>query len=133
MTTTYYGIQDPFIEGQFIEIALLRAGNNPSKLATKLPIPAILSVVESPTAKPEQGFGFFRFMTPKDGDKRVTWDSRDFAQISAAKQMFDEAITQGLIAYRVGFNKQPTSEIMVEFDPYAEEIVFLPLEMVAAG
>ena len=116
-----------------IDVALLRAGNKPSNLSAKLKIPDNLSIMDDPTQKTPQGFGCFRIMTPKDGDKRVVWDSRDFAQISEAKAMFDELVVQGLVPYRVGVNGRASSEVMVEFDPYAEEIIFLPVAMVAGG
>lgn len=116
-----------------IDVALLRIGNKPGNAAAKLKIPDSLGILDKPTDKAPQGFGCFRIMTPKDGDKRVVWDSRDFAQISEAKAMFDELVVQGLVPYRVGTNGRASSEVMVEFDPYAEEIIFLPVAMVAGG
>lgn len=101
------------------------------KLSIKLRIPDSLEVIE--TQKAQDGFGCFRFMTPKDGDKRVVWDSRDFSQITDAKAMFDEAILQGLVPYQVGVNGRATSEVLSEFNPYSEEIIFLPVAMVAGG
>lgn len=114
-----------------IDIALIRAGDKPGNLKATLDIPDSLDVPEN--FKPTPGLGCFRFMTPKDGDKRVVWDSRDFAQISDAKIMFDQAVLQGLVPYRVGVNGRASSDVMAEFDPYAEEIIFLPVSMVAAG
>lgn len=116
-----------------IDIALLRVGNKAGNVSTPFKIPDNLGILDEPTAKPPQGFGCFRIMTPKDGDKRVVWDSRDFAQISEAKKMFDDLVVQGLVPYCVGTNGRATSEVMVEFDPYAEEIIFLPVAMVAGG
>lgn len=118
-------------ETREIEIALIRVGNKPGNASLKLKVPDNLELLEGNKANP--GFGCFRFMTPKDGDKRVVWDSRDFAQISEAKGMFDEAVLQGLVPYRVGVNGRASSEVMAEFDPYAEEIIFLPVAMVAGG
>jgi hypothetical protein len=121
-------------ETREIEIALLRVGNKPSSgAAVKLKIPDILGIMDGPTEKAPQGFGCLRIMTPKDGDKRVVWDSRDFAQITEAKAMFDELVLQGQVPYRVGTNGRASSEVMVEFDPYAEEIIFLPIAMVIGG
>lgn len=114
-----------------IEVSLIRAGNKPGKLTSKLLVPDSLEIPEN--FQPAKGFGCLRFMTPKDGDKRVVWDSRDFAQISDAKAMFDQAVLQGLVPYRVGVNGHASSETMTEFDPYAEEVIFLPISMVAAG
>jgi hypothetical protein len=75
----------------------------------------------------------FRFLTPKDGDKRVVWDSRDMDQIEEAKAMFDECVAKGMVPYRVGTDGKATSEVMDEFDPEAEEIIFLPIAQVAGG
>ena len=75
----------------------------------------------------------FRFLTPKDGDKRIVWDSRDMDQIEEAKAMFDEAVAKGLVPYRVGLDGKATSEVMDEFDPEAEEVIFLPIAQVAGG
>lgn len=116
-----------------IDVALLRMGKKPGNLSAKVSVPESLGIISDPTQKTPQGFGCFRIMTPKDGDKRVVWDSRDFAQISEAKAMFDELVVQGLVPYRVGVNGRASSEVMVEFDPYAEEIIFLPVAMVAGG
>ena len=99
----------------------------------KINIPDILGVIDNPTDRPSAGFGCFRIMTPKDGDKRVIWDSRDFNQIREAKKMFDELIVEGLVPYKVGRNGRATSEVLVEFDPYCEEIIFLPLSMIVGG
>jgi hypothetical protein len=112
-----------------IEATLFKGG----RATTNIRIPDCLGILENPADKAPQWFGTFRIMTPKDGDKRVVWDSRDFTQIREAKEMFDQLVAQGLIPYRVGINGQRTSEVMVEFDPYAEEIIFLPMAMVAGG
>lgn len=116
-----------------IDVALLRSGNKPSKLSAKIKIPDSLQILDTPDEKPPEGFGAFRIMTPKDGDKRVVWDKRDFAQIIEAKAMFDECVAQGLVPYLVGLDGRATAEVMTEFDPHAEEIIFLPIAMVAGG
>lgn len=123
----------PAVADREIDIAMLRVGNNPSNLSTKLKIPDSLGIMDDPAQTAPKGFGCFRIMTPKDGDKRVVWDSRDFAQISEAKAMFDELVVQGLVPYCVGVNGRASSEVMAEFDPYAEEIIFLPVAMVVGG
>jgi hypothetical protein len=75
----------------------------------------------------------FRFLTPKDGDKRVVWDSRDMDQIQEAKTMFDECVAKGFVPYRVGRDGKKTPEVMDEFDPDAEEVIFLPIRQVVGG
>jgi hypothetical protein len=120
-------------ESREIDVAMLRVGNKPSNVSKTIKIPDNLGIMDSPSQKAPEGFGCFRIMTPQDGDKRVVWDSRDFAQITEAKSMFDELVIQGLVPYCVGVNGRASSEVMVEFDPYAEEIIFLPVAMVVGG
>lgn len=121
------------MEDREINIAMLRVGKKPGNLSSKFKIPDNLGIIDNPSQKAPKGFGCFRIMTPQDGDKRVVWDSHDFAQISEAKTMFDELVVQGLVPYCVGLNGRASSEVMAEFDPYAEEIIFLPVSMVAGG
>lgn len=75
----------------------------------------------------------FRILDPLKGDERLTWDSRDFRQIKAAKDLFVGLIKKGLKPFRVGIGGKATSEVMKEFDPKAEEVIFLPQAMVAGG
>lgn len=77
-------------------------------------------------------FGSFRIMSPKDGDKRVTWRRTVIKEIRAAKQMFMDLIKQGMVPYAVGANGKAATE-MKEFDPLAEEIIFMPLRAIAGG
>lgn len=123
----------PAVADREIDITLLRFGNTAIPNCAKLKIPDNLGLMDDPAQKAPEGFGCFRIMTPKDGDKRVVWDSRDFSQISDAKAMFDELVVKGLIPYCVGINGRASSEVMVEFDPYAEEIIFLPIALVVGG
>lgn len=78
-------------------------------------------------------FGVVRVMHPKYGDRRVVWNRMNLAEISAAKRMFTDLIQQGMVPYKVGTNGQPTADVMDEFDPTAQEVIFLPVKMVAAG
>lgn len=104
-----------------------------TKLETAIDIPDCLKVLDNPKDIPLKGFGCIRVMTPDDGDKRVVWDSNDFKQISEAKNMFDDLVLQGLVPYCVGINGRASADIMIEFDPYAEEIVFCPMSMATGG
>jgi hypothetical protein len=69
----------------------------------------------------------------KDGDKRVVWDSSDLDQINEAKALFDQLIQEGLVPYRVGLDGKATSESMNEFDPDAEEVIFLAIAAQVTG
>jgi hypothetical protein len=77
--------------------------------------------------------GVLRIMTPKDGDKRVVWNRDSLAEISDAKKMFDDLSSSGLTPFKVGVGGKATAEIMDEFDPFAEEIIFMPRKMLAGG
>lgn len=116
-----------------IEVPVLKAGNKYGNLTATIEIPDLLEVIDNPKEKLPPYCGCFRVMTPKDGDKRVKWNRRNYQEIVNAKAMFDNLVAEGLVPYRVGLNGRPTSEIMVEFDPYAEEIIFMPLSLASAG
>ena len=75
----------------------------------------------------------FRIMTSTDGDKRVGWCRRIINEIKAAKEMFLDLIKQGMVPYKVGINGQASAEIMDEFDPTAEEVIFMPAKAVIGG
>ena len=42
-----------------------------------------------------------RIINQRDGDKRITWNSENFASIRAAKELFDELLQQGFVPYVV--------------------------------
>ena len=102
-----------------------------STLTQPFEVPILLQITED--AKPPKGYGMFRIMNPKDGDKRVVWNNDSLGEIQAAKQMFDDLKHEGLQPYKVGKGAKPTSEVMEEFDPMAEEVVFLPKHTLLAG
>lgn len=114
---------------RFIEIQKIAYGKN----GIKLEIPESLTILDNPSDVPAPGCGAIRVMTPQDGDKRVVWNSGVFAEINDAKSMFDKLVLEGLVPYRVGIDGKSTSEVMSEFDPHAEEIIFLPVAMVCGG
>lgn len=101
--------------------------------AVEIEIPDALTVLDDPKEAAPKGCGCFRIMTKDDGDKRVVWNSLSLAEIRAAKEMFDELIQEGLVPYKVGVDGEASSEVMDEFDPTAEEVIFMPVAMVAGG
>ncbi len=112
-----------------LNINLLNVSSN---LKATIEIPSCLGILENPTDVAQKGFGCIRVMTQEDGDKRIVWDNNDFAQISEAKNMFDNLVMQGLVPYCVGDNGR-AADVMIEFDPYAEEIIFCPMHMAVGG
>lgn len=75
----------------------------------------------------------FRIMTAKDGDKRIVWCRRVLTQIAEAKKLFMDLMSKGNVPYRVGVDGAATSEVMKEFDPTAEEVIFMPIRAVSGG
>ena len=77
--------------------------------------------------------GCFRILSQKDGDKRVVWRRESIPEINAAHKLFSDLVTQGMVPYRVGINGNASSDVMREFDPTAEEVIFLPMRMIVGG
>ena len=103
-----------------------------SRASAVIDVPKTLRVLAD-NEKPAKGWGCFRVMTAQDGDKRVVWDARDLDQIEEAKEMFDQLVQEGLVPYKVGIDGKATADVMDEFDPDAEEVIFLPVAAAVAG
>lgn len=76
--------------------------------------------------------GVMRIMN-STGDDRIAWNKYNLTEINKAKEAFDELVAKGLVPYRAGTNGKATSEVMDEFDPSAEEVIFMPVALVAGG
>ena len=111
-----------------LDISSLKGSNH----GFSLNIPDTLRLLEV-GEKITPGMCVMRVPTPKHGDRRVVWNSNNFAEICDAKACFDELVMQGLTPYKVGVDGKPTSEVMTEFDPHAEEIFFVPMRLVQGG
>jgi hypothetical protein len=115
-------------EPRTIDVSLLMG----SKLTAKIEVPDGVQILEGGAEKPANHH-MFRILHPLKGDERLCWDSTNFADIKGAKKMFVDLIEKGLTPYRVGTNGKATSEAMDEFDPNAEEVIFLSHQLVAGG
>jgi len=113
---------------QTIEISPIKGSN----AREEIQIPEKLRCLEHGEKAPK-GFGTFRVMSEKSGDDRIVWDCRDLDQIEDAKAMFDELIAKGLVPYRVGIDGKRSPAEMIEFDPFAEEVVFVPVAHQVVG
>lgn len=80
-----------------------------------------------------ENFGCFRIMSQADGDRRIVWCRRVIAEIKAAKDMFLDLISKGMVPYKVGVDGAATADVMDEFDPTAEEVIFMPVKAIAGG
>lgn len=103
-----------------------------TKLIEKVDVPPELAILDDGEHAPD-GHHMFRVLSSLKGDERLTWDSTSLAEMQAAKKLFTDLIKKGLKPFRVGVNGQATSEVMDEFDPHAEEVIFLPQSLVAGG
>lgn len=115
-------------ESRTIDVSLLMG----SKLTAKIEVPDGVQILEDGAEKPANHH-MFRILHPLKGDERLCWDSTNFADIKGAKKMFVDLVEKGLTPYRVGTNGKATSEVMDEFDPTAEEVIFLSHQLVAGG
>lgn len=115
-------------ENRTIELSLIKY----SKTKVPVEVPPELRVLGGTEQQPN-GWPIFRIIDQEAGDERITWDSSILGDIQAAKKMFVELVKKGLVPYRVGHNGKKTSEVMKEFDPSAEEVIFLPVALVAGG
>jgi hypothetical protein len=68
--------------------------------------------------------GCFRILCA-DGDKRVTWDRREAAQVDDARTMFNDLIASGHTAFATRSDGTKGSRIE-EFDSVLEEIIMVP-------
>ena len=98
----------------------------------KCAIPEELTIVDDDYVSKAEDC-FFRIMTADDGDKRVVWNRLSVPEIHAAKKMFNELLTSGMVPYKVGLDGKKTSEVMQEFNPSAEEIIFVPMQAMRGG
>lgn len=81
----------------------------------------------------EKGRHCIRIMHPDKGDERLTWDSTSLIEIQQAKKLFINLVKQGLTPYHVGLNGQSSAKVMEEFNPHAEEVIFMPTATLVAG
>ena len=95
-------------------------------------IPDDLTVIEDIKAVPPPDNGMFRIMS-KEGDTRVVWNRLSLVELRSAKEMFDDLISKGMVPYHVGEDGQASPTEMAEFDPSAEEVIFMPMQLVCGG
>lgn len=76
--------------------------------------------------------GIMRIMN-STGDDRIAWNKFNLTEINKAKDAFDKLVEEGLVPYRVGTDGKASVDVMDEFDPAAQEVLFLPVQMIAGG
>ena len=113
----------------FIEFSPISQGRMARKIETTLESPSDSDFAQM-QGKPD--FGIFRILDQKEGDKRLVWNRLSMGDIREAHRMFDQFVSEGLAPYRVGGDGKQ-GESMKGFDPTAEEVIFLPIKMIAGG
>lgn len=59
------------------------------------------------------------------GDDRLAWDASDLAQLKEARAKFYELLDKGYLAFYVDDETgKETNEMITEFDPWCEEVLF---------
>jgi len=111
-----------------LKVTLFQGGG----LQGEIDVPDSLKFLED-GQKRQSAQHMFRIVNQKDGDKRVVWDANSLAEIQDAKEMFDQLVAQGMVPYKVDLKGKKTPEVMREFDPLAEEIIFAPIAALAGG
>ena len=128
LTETMIAREDKLHErGTFRVIPSILADRSHPELAVEILVPA-LNRMRSVDQKPK-GHRLMRVVTEDAGDERFSWDSSDFAQIEEAKRFFNEMLAKGMVAHRVDPKGKSNGHIMDVFDPRAEEMLFLPLNV----
>jgi hypothetical protein len=82
------------------------------------------TIEEEPALEKAEGEINFKVMSP-NGDDRLTWDRRFLEQIHGARQKFYELLDKGYKAFCVGSDGRRSGDLMLRFDPNAEEVVFV--------
>lgn len=103
-----------------------------SNLKESMEIPEGLSLLE-PGQEPGPEDGCFRILSPKSGDDRLTWDKRDFSAMQEARRTFVDLVKKGFKPFRVGNDGKKSNEVMQQFDPLAQQVIFVPMAPVAGG
>jgi hypothetical protein len=101
----------------------------------KVEVPVNITILDKGVEFPEvKGTCRWRVLSQKDGDSRLTWNNMNIAEINAAQDMFEDMIENGgMEAFKVGVDGQMSSEKMTEFDPHAEEVIFMPMKAIVGG
>jgi hypothetical protein len=106
------------LDADVLEVAPVRG----TRLAAKVHLGGLRTLADGEST-PER-HATWRILTVKDGDKRVVWDTGDFAEMADAKRLFNECLAAGLVPYVCDESGRPTGEVMDTFDPSAGEVVF---------
>lgn len=68
----------------------------------------------------------FRVLTEDAGDERLVWDANSGNEINDAEAEFNQLVARGMTPYCVGTDGRRSAQPMLEFDPAAQEVIFVP-------
>ena len=83
-----------------------------------------MTTVDEPALEKAEGKILFKVLSLM-GDDRLMWDRRFLDQIQGARQKFSELLDKRYMAFRVHNNGKRSEELMLRFDPNAEEVIFV--------
>lgn len=73
------------------------------------------------------GRNVMSYMTPEDGDVKVSWAPGNADETETARATFDRMLGKGYLAYRTsGRGSRAQRDQIREFDPQAGEITMVP-------
>jgi hypothetical protein len=75
------------------------------------------------------GTGVLSYLTPENGDVRLTWEHGNADDIATARRAFNDLRGKGYLAYRLTAGRrgqEPQRERIHRFDPDAEQVVLVP-------
>jgi len=120
-----------------VTVSAFSAGKKPSNLKTDIEVQSLQILDNNERPK---GHGLFRILHQDYGDKRLIWDTKDFAQINEAREIFKKLIAEGFVPYLIGNNGEPTKMPMAQFDAMAgevwmeeKEIIMVPMQAAVGG
>jgi hypothetical protein len=73
------------------------------------------------------GTGTMSYLTPEDGDVRLTWEPGNTEDVTTARRTFGDLRAKGYLAYKVtGRGTRARRDQIRVFDPQAEQIILTP-------
>jgi hypothetical protein len=73
------------------------------------------------------GKGIMSYLTPEDGDVRLSWEPGNDDDVATARRAFNDLRGKGYLAYKItGRGTRAQRDQIRVFDPAAEQIVLTP-------
>ena len=75
------------------------------------------------------GRGILSYLTPEDGDVRLSWEHGNADDVATARRAFDDLRRKGYLAYKITAGRRGAEaqrDQIRTFDPEAGQIVLVP-------